>query len=151
MFQTTTDGIQTFCSNKSSLSFYLELNQITAILWLKMSDCCCLLYTISLLSSLPPKYLFIASSTVGWAQILNYLLMLWTCLSEGSCLSSGVNAGFRTAWLTLKPLCLPVWKEWVRFLLMHPVGVNTEMLFPQLLSLEMGNLGDECESAEQSV
>lgn len=34
---------------------------------------------------------------------------------------------------------------------MHPVGVNTEMLFPQLLSLEMGNLGDECESAEQSV
>lgn len=34
---------------------------------------------------------------------------------------------------------------------MHPVGVNTEMLFPQLLSLEMGNLGYECESAEQSV
>lgn len=88
---------------------------------------------------------------VGWAWILNYLLMLWTCLSEGSRLSSGVNAGFRTAWLTLKPLCLPVWKEWVRFLLMHPVGVNTETLFPQLLSLEMGNLGDECESAEQSV
>lgn len=30
--------------------------------------------------------------------------MLWTCLSEGSRLCSGVNAGFRTAWLTLKPL-----------------------------------------------
>lgn len=34
---------------------------------------------------------------------------------------------------------------------MHPVGVNTEMLFPQVLSLAVGNLGYECESAEQHV
>lgn len=34
---------------------------------------------------------------------------------------------------------------------MYPVGVNTEMLFSQVLSLEMGNLGYESESAEQCV
>lgn len=37
------------------------------------------------------------------------------------------------------------------YLLTQLVGVNTEVLFPQLLSSEMGNLEYECESAEQSV
>lgn len=52
-----------------------------------------------------------------------------------------VSAGFRTAWVSLKPLRFPLWKEWVRFPLTHPVGINTERLFLQLPSLEMGNFG----------
>lgn len=59
----------------------------------------------------------------GW---MDWDLMLWLYLLQWSwsMLLKGsrkiVSAGFRTAWVSLKPLRFPLWKEWVRFPLTHP-------------------------------
>lgn len=82
------------------------------------------------------------------------LEMLWPCLSDWSwsMLLSPVGKccqGLEQRGQSQHSVYLSGRSGWGSFL--HPVGVNTEMLFPQVLSLAMGNLGYECESAEQCV